>query len=277
MRIFLHAVYTLVFCSWLASASAEPVLVIDHGGRRVEFDKAALLAHPAARDIDVPNDMEYRRPMRYRAVALSDLLSAAGFKPGDQVRFAALDGYSVNMPAALLLGGPGAAEAWLAVEPDDAPWPPLRKTPALTAGPVYLVWLNPERSGVTGHQWTYQIARIDSVAPIEARYPMIVPAATLPAGSPVRRGFAVFKQHCMACHTINGGGDGKVGPDLNLPANPTAYFQPGYLRGLIRDPKSVRSWPTSLMPASAPDMLSDADLDALIAYLLHMDQERRLH
>jgi len=46
----------------------------------------------------------------------------------------------------------------------------------------------------------------------------------------------------MVCYTLNGAGNAHVGPDLNLPQNPTEYLVPAALRQLIRNPASVRSW-----------------------------------
>jgi hypothetical protein len=37
-------------------------------------------------------------------------------------------------------------------------------------------------------------------------------------------------------------------PDLNLPMNPTEYFTDTGLRALIRDPRTVRVWPSSGCP-----------------------------
>ena len=54
------------------------------------------------------------------------------------------------------------------------------------------------------------------------------------------------------------------------PMNPTQYFTPAGLRALIRNPKSVRTWPQQIMPAFDAKKLSDADLDAVIAYLAYM-------
>ncbi|WP_288502942.1 cytochrome c, partial [uncultured Pseudomonas sp.] len=102
------------------------------------------------------------------------------------------------------------------------------------------------------------------------RFPALLPDPKLPSGSPVRQGFALFQQNCLACHRLNGAGDAQVGPDLNVPHNPTEYFQPGYLRRLIRDPQSLRQWPQAKMPGFAPSVLSDKELDALLAYLRHM-------
>lgn len=84
----------------------------------------------------------------------------------------------------------------------------------------------------------------------------------------------VFVTHCAACHTINGGGDAAVGPDLNQPFNPTEYFNEPFLRKLIRDPASVRNWGRRSMPGFAPTVLGEAQLDDLLAYLRQMAVQR---
>ena len=109
--------------------------------------------------------------------------------------------------------------------------------------------------------------RRDSVA---ARFPAILPAPATPADSAVRRGLAVFQRSCFACHTLNGAGDARLGPDLNIPYNPTEYLRADLLRGYIRDPQSLRRWPQAKMPGFGTQALSDADLDALLSYLRHM-------
>ena len=65
-----------------------------------------------------------------------------------------------------------------------------------------------------------------------------------------------------------------MGPDLNRPMNPTEYFQLAALRRYIRNPASVRTWPDQKMPGFGPDRLSEAELDAVIAYLEHMAAQR---
>jgi hypothetical protein len=49
--------------------------------------------------------------------------------------------------------------------------------------------------------------------------------------------------------------------------SPTQYFTQAGLRALIRNPRAVRTWPNQQMIGFGPDVLSDGDLDALIAYL----------
>jgi mono/diheme cytochrome c family protein len=73
---------------------------------------------------------------------------------------------------------------------------------------------------------------------------------------------------------MNGGGSSEMGPDLNRPMNPTEYFQRPALHRFIRDPASVRAWPDQKMPGFGPDRLSEAEVEAVIAYLEHMTAQR---
>jgi len=231
------------------------------------YAPAALLAMPAATSVTIPADVAYKRDMTYRALPVSALLG--GVAPDETIRFVANDGYVATVPAALLLGRVGAV-AYLAIETTDAPWPALKPGESATAGPFYLVWSRPEQAGIAPAQWPYQIARIESVAPLAKRYPMLAPASSVSAQDPIRHGFAAYEKHCSSCHTLNLGGDATVGPDLNVPYNPTEYLRVDALRRLIRDPQSLRRWPTAKMPKFPNTTLSDRELTDLLAYLRHM-------
>jgi mono/diheme cytochrome c family protein len=80
------------------------------------------------------------------------------------------------------------------------------------------------------------------------------------------RGLQVYVANCAVCHQLNGGGDASIGPDLNRPYSPVEYFHEKYLRKLIRNPASVRTWKASLMPGFTSKMISDDSLDDLLAY-----------
>lgn len=258
---------------WIALPAGAAELKVDlgHGARTLE--SAQLAGRKDARAIDVSQDVAYHKPMRYRAVPLKALL--AGATPGDHLQFVANDGFAAEIPAALILDGHG-AEAWLAVEDPGQPWPALPgKTQS--AGPFYVVWTRPEAGGVNPEQWPYQLAAIRKMDEVATRFPAMAPDPALPAGSPERRGFEVFQRICLACHTLNGQGDAKLGPDLNLPYNPTEYLRADLLRAYVRDPQSLRHWPQAKMPGFDPKVLSDADLDALLAYLRHMAGRKSGH
>ena len=114
------------------------------------------------------------------------------------------------------------------------------------------------------------LATIRTLRGVGDRFPLIMPDASVPANSPVRRGFVAFQRTCFACHTLNGQGDAKLGPDLNIPHNPTEYLSDDLLRAFIRDPQTLRHWPQAKMHGLDRNTLPDADLDAVLAYLRHM-------
>ena len=251
----------------LGVAAAEPELRVTVGGRMATYAPAALLGLPSATTITIPRDVAYQREMTYRAVPMATLL--AGVATDESVRFVAHDGFVATLPVAPLLSREGAV-AYLAVEPSDAPWPALKTGETTSAGPFYLVWVHPERGGIAPTQWPYQIARIESVAPLVRRFPALAPGSNLSARDPARHGFTVYERYCATCHTLNLAGDASIGPDLNVPYSPTEYMRVDALRHLIRDPQSLRRWPASKMPGFNPSVLSDRDLNDLLAYLRHM-------
>ncbi len=246
----------------------NPELTVSAGGRMSTFAPAALLALPAATSVTIANDVAYKREMTFRAIPLASLLAGVG--ADETVRFVGSDGFVATLPAAPLLARGDGAVAYLAIEAPDAPWPTLKAGDPSTAGPFYLVWIRPERGGITPEQWPYQVVKIDSVPPLARRFPMVAPAAGLSARDPIRHGFAVYEKNCSICHTINLGGDASIGPDLNVPYNPTEYLRADALRRLIRDPQTLRRWPAAKMPAFPLKALSDRDLTDLLAYLHHM-------
>ncbi|MDD2544996.1 MAG: cytochrome c [Burkholderiaceae bacterium] len=258
-------------CSTLAPAAVLELDPATEARPAIAWTTERLAAHPEAQEIQIPNDVSYRRPMQYRAVPLAVVLADLGLQRTDTLEAVALDGFVAQLPGALLLPTrAGAPRPWLAFEPPDAAWPALPGKTA-SAGPFYLVW--PDARGIRSEQWPYALARLGSKASPGARWPQINVAASVPAGDPRRQGQAVFMAQCLVCHKINGGGESTLGPDLNQPMSPVAYFQPQALRRLIRNPAQVRTWPGQAMPGFAPDQISDTELDQLLAYLGHMAQD----
>jgi mono/diheme cytochrome c family protein len=234
----------------------------------------ALLAMPAAATIQVPADVTYHRAMTYRAVPLRALPGVRALPADAELQITATDGFVTNLPAALVRDGSGhGAVPWLAIEPRDKAWPKTAKGTHI--GPFYLVWINPAASGVMSEQWPYQIDAIRVVASRAAKWPRLAVDERVPPNSPIRRGQMLFATQCMVCHRMDGAGDASVGPDLNRPHNPTEYFQPWALKAYIRNPKSIRAWSGMKMPGFDKTLISDPDLDAIIAYLGYMAQRRK--
>ena len=271
MHSIIFRALRLLFCVALligvtVHAANEPVLQLQLNNQKQKLARADLLRLLATRTITIPDDPVYKRTMTYTAVPLSAILR--DIRSFHSLQFKAADGFAADIPVNLLLS---ASEPWIAIEPAAKPWPEV-KPGGPSAGAFYLVWLAPEKSGITPEQWPFQIVSISDVAPLQQRYPQIVPDAA--TDSPAYRGMQVFAMQCAVCHRINGGGDGTIGPDLNKPFNPTEYFQEDFLRKLIRDPASVRTWPQSVMPGFSESTLSGVQLDDLLAYLRQMARQK---
>ena len=248
----------------LPAAAAQLTIELDHTSKT--WQTAQLLKHPEAQDVQVVDDVSYKRNMTYRAVPLAVLLP--GLKPANHLQAVALDGFAAELTAAPLLEKTG-ARAWLAVEDPAHPWPALAQGKP-SAGPFYLVWTNPQAGHISPEQWPFQISTIKQLQTVAERFPALLPDPKLAADDPVNQGFALFQKNCLACHRLNGAGDAQMGPDLNIPYNPTEYFGGDFLKRYIRDPQSLRHWPQAKMPAFATSVLPDHELDLLVGYLQHM-------
>lgn len=268
MRKTLLSLVTLLLT--VAHAAASDALTLSFGGEEHRFTATELLARTDAKSIDVPDDVSYKRAMRYRAVPLLALVPAGARARLDTLEVRAADGFVSQIPLALVeKGADDGSVAWVAVEDPAAPWPPLPGQ-KVSAGPFYIVWQEPGKSHVGNEQWPYQTVAISGAESPAHRWPQMKVADDLPADAPARLGQAVFTTQCMPCHRMKGAGAADIGPDLGMPMNPTQYLKPEALRALIRNPKAVRTWPEQKMPAFSDKSLSNADLDALVAYLGYM-------
>jgi cytochrome c peroxidase len=93
-------------------------------------------------------------------------------------------------------------------------------------------------------------------------------------------GQALFmgKGICYTCHTIDGISEGLIGPDLTHIGTDAANRQPGvsardYITESIREPEAfvaegVERAPPGLMTAALTANLSDAEVGALVDFLL---------
>jgi mono/diheme cytochrome c family protein len=252
------------------SASADPVLDIIVGGQTHHFGRDELLRRPDVAQISVANDIAYGKAMTYRAVPVAALLAALNPPANAVIESVALDGFAAQLPLNLLVNtDPAKAVAWLAIEPADPRWP-LLPGKAESAGPFYIVWTGAAVATIRSEQWPYQLKRLASQSSPLERWPALDVDPALPATDPIRAGLALFKTQCLPCHMLNGAGTGIMGPDLNAPMNPTRYMTGDGLHALIRDPRSVRSWPSMQMPGFAKEQMNDREIDQVIAYLAHM-------
>ena len=248
-------------------SATTPTLTVSAGGATRTFSSAELLARSDTAVRVVRQDPSYRRSMEYRAVPLRAVLAGLPADAADTIEMRATDGFVAQIPIRLLASS--SATPWIAVEDPAHPWPPLPGKTA-SAGPFYLIWDDAESAGISPEQWPYALSAMTAVASPVQRWPALAVDPQTAANGPARRGQAVFITNCLACHRLAGSGEATIGPDLLRPMAATAYLSEAGLRALIRDPGAVRKWPQQQMPAFDARVISDADIDAVIAYLRSM-------
>ena len=266
----LHAVLTLLFFVALSgAASAQTLSIADRHTSKI-VTAQQLLANPAMRTVTISNDSVYGRSMTYRALPAADLLKGLAIGPDDYVEFTATDKFSIGVPGRLLLHPPDARpHALLAIEAGTEPWPPLPDHGKGTAGPFFLVWQDAKRGEISSEYWVYKLASLTVTDSPYKRWPGLNVAHDLPSTHPARRGLDRYITLCISCHRFNGAGEGDMGPDLAKPMNPVDYFQPDAFRKFLRSSKSVRDWPDRKMPSFVEDVMSNEDMEALIAWLTY--------
>jgi len=255
-------------------AAATDSLRFERDGRLVrEIPLAELREECHETKVVVESDPYYGKRKTFVACPLAQVFVLGfGVPPNAlgsaNVFFRARDGYAKPAPADLL-AEPGAYVAFADAERtrgDDPGFEPIDRR-QVDPGPFYLVWTGAAQADAHRYPWPYQLVSIE-IAPFEARYPHTAPDGE-PKDSAAWRGFAIFRRECVACHAINGEG-GSVGPELNVPRSIVEYRPAEQIAAFVRDPQSFRY---TSMPANPH--LSDADLDALVAYFRAMSQRKR--
>jgi mono/diheme cytochrome c family protein len=268
------AIAFVVGLSLALAAHAQTLTVADRQSSHTYTTKE-LLADPATRDVTV-DDIVYHRTMTYRAIPTAELLKRTKTGDDDYVQARATDDFSIAIPARLLELESADTEAFVAIEDPAARWPSLPQAKNKeSAGPFYIVWRTGRTVEISSEYWAYKLAALTVTDSPYKRWPGLAVDASVAATSPVRRGLDRFVAVCMACHRFHGEGEGTQGPDLGTPMNPVDYFQPQALKKLLRDPASVRHWPDQKMPAFSADSLSDADIDAIVAWLSYKARQQR--
>lgn len=256
----------LLYC-WAFAVAAEPVLTTVHSGQSRSWTLAQLQQQLPVQEVRL-HDPSYNQLKNYRGFLFNDLLQKTGFPPlqdDDTLVLTASDGYAPTLSAAQLHQQQAVLVFAEAGQADFSFTPLQQGKEMLSPAPFYLVW--PWAGKAAEHfAWPYQLVKIE-LLPFRERYADVIPAIEAPP--PVQRGFTLFKQNCLKCHSINLQG-GVLGPELNAPKNITEYWQLHDLKAFIKNPPSYRY--QSKMPAFAH--FSDADIDAILAYLTQMKQQK---
>lgn len=151
-RLFLFVLLMLA-----QGAEAQSLSVADRQTSR-KIEARELLADPATRDITLA-DRVFKRPMTYRAIAMSELLKGLRLEADDYLQARATDNFSVAIPGRLLRAAEAGIEAFLAIEPPGKPWPAIPGKKDKKAGPFYIVWRTARPDAVSSEYWAYQLGQ----------------------------------------------------------------------------------------------------------------------
>lgn len=251
-------------------AKADPSLSIVSGTESKTWSRKQLWDHPAAQTLEVKDDPAYPgKTMVYHAVPAWTLFEGITVPADATLLFRCLDGFSAPINRDRVLAHEEKASiAFIAIEPEKPRWPEVKA--GQTAGPFYLVWKDPKKSGIAREEWPFQLASFEVKPSVASQFPQILPDPDLGKNHAVSRGYQAFVKNCFACHTMNRQGASHMGPDLNVPRNPTEYLGASLIRVVVRNPQNLRFWPESKMAGFTREQLSDSDLSDIIAYLKHM-------
>lgn len=264
------------FASPVSAASDDPLAVEFKQGDKVRkvlsLDDIRAIAPSVLLKVFEAHENRERVYQAFPARPVFDEVFGKDWEQAQEAVFTAIDGYQPSIPVAKFLAHP----AFFAfAHADNSPFTmtnTLQNNETVQLGPLYLVWDNLDskvlrESGAS--DMPYQIKRIEIRA--ESPFPNTLPPAH--ASAEVKRGYTHFRQHCIACHTINGEGGGKA-PELNYPTSVVEYIKPEYLKRWIMNPQSIRY--NTLMPA-LPRGIPNADqvTEELITYLKVMSIMKR--
>jgi len=269
----LLALSSLILVTSNIALAIDPLLTIFWEGGIKRFSRSELMRSAELKSITINADPAYgRKPREVKAVPASVIfrdIPKEKIASDSTMKFKCLDGFSAVLDQEKVLShSPNAAKAWIAIEEEDKPWPALKNGPS--AGPFYLVWIDPEKSHIGPEQWPFQLASFELSPSLASLYPQILPNPDLKSSHPIQKGYQAFIKNCFVCHTMNMQGSSEIGPDLNVPYNVTEYLRDDFIKKIVRNPQALRNWPQARMSSFPPDQLSDQDFGYLLQYLKHM-------
>lgn len=252
---------------------ANQALRIKSGNTRIELNQT-LLSQIGIESMKMDYSRAYpKRIMQYRAINLCKLFTHIANSKNGVIEWIAKDNFSVFIPTELFMDcDKKQSIPYLAIE-GKKKWPLLQNGTHTTAGPYAIIWTNPSRDHISNEYWAWSVTKaiIHPSMPKGRLYP---PPRTDNAS--VVNGYQMYVSRCASCHSINGMGIGKIGPDLGVPFNPVQrYTKRNTLRRFIRDPASVKYPLKVRMSGSDRDSLSDSELDDLINYFKYLKNDAK--
>ena len=223
-------------------------------------------ARPGAVDIHVVYDHYFRAPKEYRGYSFSEILDSVirsdHFDTTNAiVVFKCNDGYKPEMDLSKIYAGAKGYIVYKDMNPNNKRnWPDSVYS---KFKPYYLAWDNVKPKD-NSYAWPYSLTALRLI-PMSVEYKSIYPFKD----PSLAKGFNLFKNNCMKCHSINKVG-GEMGPEFNIPINITEYWKEDNIISFARDPRSFRY--NSRMPAITE--VPDSDMKEIISYFKYMKNNK---
>lgn len=262
MKKYFEQLLLLSFAAILhfSYATKRPVIAKDEPAT-IASQQWSLKAEQLTGDtlIHVAYDPFFKNNMSYKAFPLKEnlmkVMGEQAMSPDMQVIFHCTDGYRPHMPLQQVLESNG----FLAYR-DESLGEGQEWADSLSSkfSPFYLVWPEADHNDKT-------FATPYGLASIELKPASVEFSAALPKDEAVMKGFELFSNTCMRCHSLNKVG-GSMAPELNYPKNITEYWTKENIWAFIQAPTSFRF--NSKMPPMT--QIDKADFDKIYDYLVAM-------
>jgi cytochrome c2 len=230
-------------------------------------DASSTLSTLSVVNVSTTNDALFHGSRTYRGYKMKDVIAKLfpQFGDGSVIKVTCSDGFTVLLPSSsvkskrLFLVAKELSESIM-------PWTRIREGKSeQDAGPFALVWEG-EFSNQRGEPWPHGIVSLTLTTDVAAFGP------TFPHNTSrdVRKGFLVYREACMSCHSVNLHG-GVVGPELNVPRNVTEYWTKDHFQEFVKNPASYR-WRTRMMTEGLN--LKDVEINDVYTYLKSMKTQK---
>ena len=233
-------------------------------GQEVFIDLNKVLSNPGvkATDVTVQYDPFFKTAKEYRGFYLNTIvdpvIKSEHFDTAQAVIiFECIDSYKPSMDLVKIYGN---AKGFIVFKDLDSSvkrnWPDSVEK---TFPPYYLVWDDVKKED-NSFVWPYGLMGLRLVSRNQ-EYKNVYPYND----SSLVKGFVLFRENCMKCHSINKTG-GSMAPEFNFPKNITDYWKEEDITAFSKNSSSYR-FNSRMSPITN---LSDDDFREIIRYIKSM-------